>query len=282
MRWPRPSAAAAPVVLFIDLDRFKEVNDTLGHDAGDRLLIAVAARLREAVGRRHVARLGGDEFAVLCDELVGRRGRPGGRRHRVRRCLRPFHLDGRDVFVAASVGIALGTAPDAPRLLRTPTPRCTGPRAAAATATSSSTSGCASRPQARLAATPGCGRRWTPRVRGLLPADRRPGPPGNPVGVEALARWRHPTRGLLPPSAFIDLAEETGLIVPLGTQILRTALRRCRRGAPTAARRPLRVAVNLSARQLTNPDLVPRSSRPWPTPGCRRPGSRWRSPRACC
>jgi EAL domain-containing protein (putative c-di-GMP-specific phosphodiesterase class I) len=80
---------------------------------------------------------------------------------------------------------------------------------------------------------------------------------GNPVGVEALARWRHPTRGLLPPTAFIDLAEETGLIVPLGTQILRSALQEMPAAVPDGATEPLRVAVNLSARQLTHPDLVP-------------------------
>src|SRR5262249_23119079 len=80
---------------------------------------------------------------------------------------------------------------------------------------------------------------------------------GRPVGVEALARWRHPTRGLLPPVAFIDLAEEAGLIVQLGTQILRTALREMLAEPPGCATPPLRVSVNLSARQLTHPDLVP-------------------------
>jgi diguanylate cyclase (GGDEF)-like protein/PAS domain S-box-containing protein len=247
------------VVLFIDLDRFKVVNDSLGHDAGDRLLMAVAERLREAVRPSDtIARFGGDEFTILCEELVADEDARVIADRVLALFSTPFHLDGRDVFESASVGIALGTAPQrADELVQHADAAMYRAKGGGGNRYEFFDERLRKQAQARLASYTGLRQAvdacefevfYQPTV-GLAH--------GNPVGVEALARWRHPTRGLLPPSAFIDLAEETGLIVPLGTQILRTALQEMPHAVPDGSDRPLRVAVNLSARQLTNPDLVP-------------------------
>lgn len=244
-------------VIFLDLDRFKGVNDTLGHDAGDRLLVELAGRLRECVRASDtVARLGGDEFAVLMEELDADRdaGRLAERLCAVVR--EPVLLEGREVFVTASVGIALahGTGGDPLRDADTAMYRAK----AAGGGTYEFFE-----PSMRKAVTERLGleadlqrsirrNEFVLHYQPILDLHSR-----TIVAVEALARWHHPERGLLAPAAFIPIAEETGAIVEIGRWALREA---CRRLADWQARfpseHPLSVSVNLSGRQLQQPRLA--------------------------
>ena len=244
-------------VLFMDLDGFKVVNDSLGHATGDHLLIAVARRLEGCLRPSDtVGRMGGDEFTVLLEDLHD----PAEARavaERVHDALRAaFVLDGRPVFTTASVGIAVGAAGATPEsLLRDadtamyraksqgrarcevfdPTMHTT---ALARLQLETDLRGALERDEFELA--------YQPLV---SLAD------GRIAGFEALARWRHPERGLLQPSEFISVAEETGLIVALGRWVLREACRQTREwnrryGAA------LSVNVNLSPRQFVDGGLA--------------------------
>jgi diguanylate cyclase (GGDEF)-like protein len=232
------------------------INDSLGHDAGDRLLVAVADRLRLAVRPCDtIARFGGDEFTILCEQMQT----DDEARILAGRVLdlfaEPFHLDGREVFETTSVGIALGAAPQhAEDLVQGADAAMYRAKARGGNRFDFFDETLRREAQQRLA-NYGALRRAVEAYEfevhyqpTFALAD------GTPVGMEALARWRHPGRGLLHPDAFIDLAEETGLIVPLGRQILTTVLKEM--PPPQPGVRPLRVAVNLSARQLTQPDLA--------------------------
>jgi diguanylate cyclase (GGDEF)-like protein/PAS domain S-box-containing protein len=244
------------VVLFVDLDRFKVINDSLGHDAGDRLLVAVAKRLRLAVRPTDtIARFGGDEFTILCERLQT----PDDARILAERVLdlfaTPFRVGGREVFGTASVGIALGCAPQrAEELVQDADAAMYRAKAQGGNRFDFFDEALRRESQQRLADYAALRRaveghefevHYQPTI---ALAD------GFPIGMEALARWRHPCRGLLHPDSFIDLAEETGLIVPMGRQILATVLQEM--PLPQPGQRPLRVSVNLSARQLTEPDLA--------------------------
>jgi diguanylate cyclase (GGDEF)-like protein len=243
-------------VLFIDLDRFKLVNDSLGHAAGDRLLIDVSRRLRDCLGPHDTAaRLGGDEFAVLLSSAGGA-GVGEQVAIRILAALEPpFEVLGREVFVGASVGIAAGL--DEPEeLLRS-----------ADLAMYSAKRGPASfkcfQPAMRAAAVARLEleadlRRALDRGELLLhyqPVVELEG--GRLEGVEALVRWRHPTRGMIAPSEFVPLAEETGLVLRLGRFVLHEA---CRQAAAWRAAyggsAPSWVSVNLSGRHLLEPSLV--------------------------
>jgi len=258
-------AGSGPLaVLFLDLDRFKLVNDSLGHAAGDELLVAVAARLREAVRRGDlVARFGGDEFVVLCEDVEGR-NEAAAIAERIRRCLvRPFDCGGKPIHVRASIGIALAGGPTttADALLRD---------ADAAMYQVKGSSGVSGgyrffEPAAHERALYRLNLEHDLRQaveRGEFVLAYQPIvalATGRTVGAEALIRWRHPERGLLPPSEFVEVAEETHLIIPIGRWVLDEA---CRQLAAWNAGRPpgsdeLTMAVNLSNRQLSHhPDLV--------------------------
>jgi diguanylate cyclase (GGDEF)-like protein len=244
-------------VLFLDLDRFKEVNDTLGHDAGDRLLVEVAGRLRDCMRPSDtIARLGGDEFAVLMEELDADRD-AGSLAERMDAALRePVALDGREVFVTASMGIALqrGGGGDPLRDADTAMYRAKAAGGGAYEFFEESM-------------------RWAVTRRLGLEADIRRGIRGNEfvlhyqpildldsstvVAVEALARWQHPDQGLLPPAAFVPVAEETGSIVEIGRWVLQEACRQLAEWQVQYPReRPLGVSVNLSGRQLQQPHLA--------------------------
>jgi diguanylate cyclase (GGDEF)-like protein len=249
-------------VLFLDLDRFKVVNDSLGHLVGDHLLSAVATRIQACVRDEDtVARLGGDEFTVLLenvaegDEAVRVAGRIASALGDA------FRLGGLEVFVTASVGIALNTPnhDDGTALLRD-----------ADVAMYRAKPGGRSRyeifdPSMNVAALerlalesdlhhavgPGGCAEFQVHYQPLVELAS-----GRVAGLEALVRWRHPRRGLLAPGAFVALAEETGLIVPLGRWVLREACRQARAWQGVAGGHRLLMNVNLSARQLQDPDLA--------------------------
>jgi diguanylate cyclase (GGDEF)-like protein/PAS domain S-box-containing protein len=261
----RRTADGEVTVLFLDLDGFKEVNDSLGHLAGDQLLVQVADRLRASVRDGDVvARFGGDEFAVLIESPFG--SPPDDAEQIARRIIdglrEPFAGETRDIHVQASIGLAAaGLLADAEtdgteQLMR-------NADLAMYKAKSAGGSGYASYDPAMLAELV---------ARLELEADLRVAldrkqlqlhyqptvdlATGDVIGFEALVRWQHPERGLIAPGGFIPIAEATGLIVPVGRWVLREACRQAVEWSRAGAGRPVKMAVNVSVRQFDRSDLV--------------------------
>ncbi len=244
-------------VLFLDLDRFKLVNDTLGHDIGDQLLKAVAERIRLNTRTSDcVARFGGDEFAVLLGE-TGFAEAAVAMAEKISHAMgSAFEIEGHDIFVTASVGIALYPLDgmDASTLLKHAdtamyqAKRQGGGHAFYKPDMELSFSG-------RLTLESGLRRALE---RNELIVHYQPKAHlkrGQIIGAEALVRWQHPQRGMIPPNAFIPLAEETGLILPIGQWVLRTACTQAKLwNGP--GRPPIAVAVNLSGLQLKQATIV--------------------------
>jgi diguanylate cyclase (GGDEF)-like protein/PAS domain S-box-containing protein len=257
----RPSYRFA--VLFVDLDRFKLVNDTLGHMAGDALLVAVARRLEGCLRAEDtVARFGGDEFAILLDSIQDVRDATRIAERINFELALPFRVGRREVASSASIGIALS-----------------------ATGYDRADDVLHDADAAMYRAKAGGRARYEvfdtgmhARAAGLLQLERDLRKAveavefdvfyqpiielktGTVVGVEALVRWRHPERGLLLPDEFLAVAETTGLIVPIGWAVAREACRQVRAWELEAAPNglALTLGLNLSARQFHQPDLVPR------------------------
>ncbi|MBJ7610493.1 MAG: EAL domain-containing protein [Candidatus Dormibacteraeota bacterium] len=257
----RRSRTNKPVaVLFIDLDDFKGINDTLGHAAGDELLVGVAERLRSSLRRPDTAaRLGGDEFAVLIED-IDQVSEAEAVAERVFLALAaPFALAGQSVTVRASIGIAVSNDDN---------DTAGGLMSHADVAMYAAKS--AGKHQQILFA-PGMEAEIVARHRLRADLERAVDADefgvhfqpifdlstGRLVGTEALVRWRHPTRGMVAPDDFIRIAEETGVILELGTQVLRMA---CAETVRWQVRHPLGqplwVSVNISARQLAQPQFV--------------------------
>jgi diguanylate cyclase (GGDEF)-like protein/PAS domain S-box-containing protein len=254
------SDAPMVAVLFVDLDRFKVVNDGLGHDAGDELLVAVGHRLAMSVRRGDtVARFGGDEFVVICEHLTDVHQVEDVADRAITALGEPFVLAGTDVVVTASIGIAITrrSSDRAANLLRD---------ADAAMYRAKSRGGSRYELFDQAMHTEAIARLLTER--GLREAIERDEllvlfqpqfdlASGEHVAHEALLRWMHPVRGLVLPGEFIDVAEETSLIVPIGRWVLEQACEhanRSRRGGPDHS--PLVISVNVSARQLLRPDFA--------------------------
>jgi diguanylate cyclase (GGDEF)-like protein/PAS domain S-box-containing protein len=253
------SATVATAVAYVDLDDFKTVNDSLGHGAGDELLMVVADRLRGCVRPGDTpARLGGDEFAVLIEDATELRAIIEVADRVLEALQRPVTIDGTAVSVRASVGVATaaGQRLTTAELLRNADLAMYAAKAAGKGRVEVFEPEMHQRAVDRLSIT-------SELERSL--AEGRIGVAYQPivelatrriVGFEALARWSHPTRGPVAPAEFVPIAEETGLILPLGRQVLERACQQLARWRATELGRHWRVSVNVSARQLLAPDLV--------------------------
>jgi len=256
----RPDAGNGPLAVhFIDLDHFKAVNDSLGHAAGDELLIATSQRLLAAArGTGTVARLSGDEFVVV-GNVVDKQEATGLAAGLLDVLKAPMQIEGLEIVTSASIGIAVAENPDETLedLIR---------RADIAMYRAKERGRSRWELHEPAESDPTVDRL---RALGELRRGIREGAlrvhyqpridlrTGRTSGVEALVRWQHPTRGLLPPSEFITMAEDSGLVRPLGAWVLNETLRQAdtlRREDPHNA--GLEFAVNLSARQLNDPELV--------------------------
>jgi diguanylate cyclase (GGDEF)-like protein len=242
-------------VLFCDLDRFKTINDSLGHEAGDELLVAVAQRILSCLrGSDTAARLGGDEFVVLLEDVQST-DEAIAVADRITEAFRtPFAIVGREVYVTASIGIVRGTA-EAEELLRNADVAMYRAKAEGSGRYAIFEPSMRAEVLDRLELEADLRRA---QERGQLEVHYQPIVAlvdGELAGFEALARWRHPERGLVPPPAFIPVAEESDLIHELGRFVLETA---CRQAARWDAQS---ITVNLSGRQLERADLVDQVSR---------------------
>jgi diguanylate cyclase (GGDEF)-like protein/PAS domain S-box-containing protein len=245
-------------VMFIDLDHFKTINDTLGHTAGDELLLEMARRLRECVRDDDtVARLGGDEFTIILAELRQPEDALAVAQKILEAVQEPLRIGGVPIVVSASIGIALypedGVDPEsllrnadsamyrAKEAGRSNVQLCTDEmkqRALERFAVESRLRSAVNDEQLLLA--------YQPQVSLVT---------GRTIGVEALVRWNDPERGIVLPASFIPIAEESRLILPLGEWVLRTACKQMKEWQDRGAG-PVRIAVNLSARQFQQHDLV--------------------------
>jgi diguanylate cyclase (GGDEF)-like protein/PAS domain S-box-containing protein len=247
-------------VLFIDLDRFKVVNDTMGHEMGDKLLVNLSHRLKECVRAVDtVARLGGDEFAILLDgitdpEIVIEIAT------RIQESLsQPFDLDGQEFFTSASIGISFSSMGyDRPEdILRDADTAMYRAKANGKARHEVFDLGMHTRAVESL-------RLENDLRQGIEKGEIQPHfqpivslPSGEITGFEALARWEHPERGLISPADFIPLAEDTGLIVPLGMSIFKASCEQLRHWQGMfSTETPLTMSVNLSAKQFAQKTMV--------------------------
>jgi diguanylate cyclase (GGDEF)-like protein/PAS domain S-box-containing protein len=245
-------------VVFVDLDNFKVINDSLGHGAGDRLLVAVADRLRRVLRPNDViARFGGDEFTLV---LSGVSDDQHALRivDRLAGALRPpFTIDGEQRFVTASFGVTLATTPRAEpdELLRDADAAMYRAKELGKARCELFDESMRRRAVERLELESGLRHAIDCHELKLVyqPVVDLEG--GGIVGLEALLRWEHPTHGTIPPLRFIPIAEQSGLIVPMGKWVLDEA---CRRAADwrRQSREDLTIAVNLSPVQLSSPDIA--------------------------
>ena len=240
-------------LLFVDLDNFKTINESLGHSAGDRLLIEVTKRLHELLpGVEAIARIGGDEFNIIVGrDLMG----PGVdlvSQRLIEALSKPYDIDGNSVHVGASVGIALYPADgrDAETLQSNADAALHRAKEQGRGISRFFSPEMAARAKTRLSLEADLRRalehdefslHYQPQVDLIN---------GELVGIEALVRWQNPASGIVPPSAFIPLAEECGLIVGLGDWVLQTTCRQGKRWSD-AGLQPRQIAVNISAVQLS-------------------------------
>ena len=257
LRRDRPAGSVA--LLFLDLDRFKVVNDSLGHTAGDQLLFAAAERLVGVLRPDDiVARLGGDEFVVLLEGLDDLR-EPVSLAQRIHRALKePVMVDGNEVFTTVSIGIAVTTSSDdtADGLLRDADAAMYLAKARGRDRYEIFDEDLRTQATERLRTETYLRRAVEMGEIEVYYQPELSLDTGEMVGVEALARWHHPVAGLLEAGAFIELAEDSGLILDLGAWVLGEA---CRQAGVWRREHPdhdLTMRVNLSARQIAQPTLV--------------------------
>jgi diguanylate cyclase (GGDEF)-like protein/PAS domain S-box-containing protein len=247
-------------VLFLDLDRFKTINDSLGHLVGDQLLIGIARRLETCLRAGDtVARLGGDEFTILLDDLVDADDVMQATERIQKELTAPFNLGGHEVFTSVSIGIAPSTTgyerpDDILRDADTAMYRAkTLGKARHVVFDREMHARAVNLLQLEIDLRRAVERQeFLVYYQPIIKIDT-----GQLDGFEALVRWRHPKHGLISPMDFIPVAEETGLIIPIGQWVLAEACRQvCEWQKEFPTYPPLSISVNLSARQFTQPDLV--------------------------
>ena len=254
-----PRSGYPSAVLFLDLDDFKKVNDSLGHAVGDELLVAAAARLTTCVRPGDtIARLGGDEFAVLLEDVEALTDVIAVTDRIIGALRAPFRVSGREVFIGVSIGIATlreGESPDdvvrnADLAMYFAKSRRKGHYAIYASEMHAQVmERLELEADLRIAVGSQDFRVEYQPIVNLVT--------GDVYGAEALVRWHHEKRGVIPPSRFVYLAEETGLIVPIGRAVLREACERARDWrARYSGRRSLQMSVNLSGRHFQEASLV--------------------------
>jgi diguanylate cyclase (GGDEF)-like protein/PAS domain S-box-containing protein len=245
-------------VMLIDLDRFKFVNDSMGHKAGDVLLVTVAARLRSSLRDSDtVARLSGDEFVVILSEHQDQVLSPDIVQRVMKSVAQPVMLGTKEFMVTCSIGVAVYPSEGTPAesLIEHADIAMYRAKKLGRNNFQFYTPAMNEESQERVRIE---GALRTALERNELVLHYQPQldlASGRIVGMEALVRWSHPELGMVPPSRFIGVAEETGLIVPIGAWVMRTAASQSRAWQQAGLGR-LRVAVNLSARQFSEPDLI--------------------------
>lgn len=249
---------AQQVLLFIDLDRFKTVNDTLGHHAGDVLLVAAVERLREQLCPDDLlARFGGDEFVVVLGSAPQADQIAVVAQRLIDSILRPFSVNGQEIFIGASIGSASYPehGSDAITILKNADIAMYRAKERSKNAFQLFNNEMSNQILEQMLLENSLRHALERQEFELFYQPQFSASDGAICGVEALIRWRHPTRGLVLPGHFISLAEQTGLIVPLGAWILREA---CRQGKVWLDRGYQfgRIAVNLSPRQFSSDDLL--------------------------
>jgi len=248
----------AMAVMFLDLDGFKAINDTAGHQVGDLLLAEIANRLRAAV-REHdtVARLGGDEFAIILEGTKSMSSVGGIARKLLYSLASPVHVEGADLYVTTSIGISRfpRDGEDVHTLLRKADSAMYRAKEAGKNTFRFYSQLEGDEDAQRLELEQQLRRAIERREFALFFQPQMSIDTGTVVGCEALIRWNHPTQGLVMPSVFVPVLEESGLIVEVGDWVLREACRQAR-GWRLAGLPTLRIAVNVSARQFSKRDLV--------------------------
>lgn len=249
---------SAMAVMFLDLDGFKAINDTAGHQVGDRLLAEIANRLRAAVRENDtVARLGGDEFAIILEGTKSMSSVGGIARKLLYSLASPVHVDGADLYVTTSIGVSRfpRDGEDVHTLLRKADSAMYRAKEAGKNTFRFYSQLEGDEDAQRLELEQQLRRAIERREFGLFFQPQMSIDTGTVVGCEALIRWNHPTQGLVMPGVFVPVLEESGLIVEVGDWVLREACRQARTwrlaGLPS-----LRIAVNVSARQFSKRDLV--------------------------
>jgi len=258
-RWTKRLLA----VMFLDLDRFKIINDTLGHETGDRLLQELAKRLRDAVREGDtVARLSGDEFAILLEDVATTDDIGAVARKVLAVFSRPFKVSEQELFVTSSIGVSVYPADgdDVVTLLRHADTAMYRAKEQGKNNYQFYSSDMGAKAVERLALETGLRRALERREFVLHFQPQINLETGRISGAEALIRWQHQELGLVPPGDFIPLLEETGLIMPVGEWVIETACNElCRWRSVTAA--PLLMTINLSARQFADPELAQKITR---------------------
>ncbi len=253
-----PRRARQLAVIFLDLDRFKVINDTLGHDSGDQLLQVLAERLGDCVREGDtVARVGGDEFAILLNDMASNDDVVIVARKIIEVFAKPLNVYQRELFVTTSVGISVypNDGEDAKSLLKNADTAMYRAKDAGRNTYQFYSADMSAKAVERLTLETGLRRALEHEELVLFYQPLVDIKTGGIIAVEALLRWQHPQLGLLPPSEFISLLEETGMIVPVGEWVMRQACNQARAWRERW-KQPLRVTVNLSARQFNAPDLA--------------------------